>query len=112
MERNQVNLCKSNFWKKVIKIGSVLFILLILLLPIFRATQDDHSRLRTIPDFTLRVKADPIAIAGNTALNNTASSGNGTVNYPYIIENKIINASGATNGINITNTNAYFIIRN
>lgn len=112
MERNNLNLRKKNTWKQAIKMVSVLFILLILLLPIFRAIQDNYSKLRTIPDFTLRVKAAPIAIVGNTALNNTASSGNGTVNNPYIIEDKIINASAANSGINITNTNAYFIIRN
>ncbi|MDD1777291.1 MAG: hypothetical protein LUQ65_03910, partial [Candidatus Helarchaeota archaeon] len=104
MERSKVNLRKGNTWKQAIKMTSVLFILLILLLPIFQAIQDDHSKLRTMPDFPLSVKAEPIVIVGNTALNNTASSGNGTVNNPYIIEDKIINASAANNGINITNT--------
>lgn len=113
MEKSKLDLWKKGGWRKLIKIMSVTFIVLILLLPIFRSIQDDHSRLRTMPDFALRVRADPISIDGNTALNNTARSGNGTVNNPYIIENKVINASGkANNGISIQNTNAYFIFRN
>ena len=42
---------------------------------------------------------------------NGVSAGNGSVDNPYIIENWDINTSSA-NGIDIRNTNAYFIIRN
>jgi hypothetical protein len=47
----------------------------------------------------------------NFTVANGVSSGNGTASNPYIIENWDINASSA-NGIDISNTNAYFIIRN
>jgi parallel beta-helix repeat protein len=54
-----------------------------------------------------------VSINGNLALSAAASSGNGSVGNPYIIKDKIINASGAgTHGISISNTNAYFILRN
>ena len=63
-------------------------------------------------DAEFSVKADtPIAIYGNAALNATASAGNGTAGDPYIIENYVINASSA-HGINISNTDPYFILRN
>jgi len=57
---------------------------------------------------------DPIYIVGNdnfTPANGVNGGGSGTENDPYVIENWVINASGA-NGIQIWNTTAYFIIRN
>jgi predicted TIM-barrel fold metal-dependent hydrolase len=42
---------------------------------------------------------------------NGVVSGSGTVSDPYIIENWVIDASGA-NGIDIQNTAAYFVVRN
>ena len=62
----------------------------------------------------LRVCADPpLEINGNTELADAASSGDGSSGNPYIIQNKVINASGlAKNGIYIQNTNAHFILRN
>ena len=59
----------------------------------------------------LKIKASPIGIDGNDELKNTASSGNGLALDPYILEDYIINASGSS-GINISNTNAYFTLRN
>ena len=54
-----------------------------------------------------------IYINGNNQLNNTATSGNGTINNPYIIENQVINSSGAgIPSIMILNTDAYFEVRN
>ena len=59
---------------------------------------------------------DPIFINGNSqfTLANGVSGGSGTVGDPYIIENWIIDDSGASevNGITILNTTAYFTIRN
>ncbi len=58
---------------------------------------------------------DVIFIDGNTMFSNNASSegwfGNGNYSNPYIIENYEINAS-IGHGIEIRNTNLYFIIRN
>ena len=54
-----------------------------------------------------------LSINGDPALDAAASSGNGSAGNPYIIQDRIINASGAgTHGIYIRNTNAYFILRN
>ena len=54
----------------------------------------------------------PILIAGNSGFTATSgvTSGSGTALDPYVIEGWDINASTA-NGIQISNTNAYFIIR-
>ena len=58
---------------------------------------------------------DTIFIDGNNMFADNASSegwnGNGTYNNPYIIENYEIDAS-IRHGIEIRNTNSYFIIRN
>ena len=58
---------------------------------------------------------DAIFIDGNNMFANNASSegwiGSGTYSNPYIIENYEINAS-VRHGIEIRNTNLYFIIRN
>jgi parallel beta-helix repeat protein len=59
------------------------------------------------------VTRDPILIDGNAGFTpaNGVTSGSGTENNPYIIEGWDIKASSA-NGIEIRNTDAYFIIRN
>jgi len=56
---------------------------------------------------------DPISINGNAQFTsaNGVVSGSGTQSDPYIIENWDINANTAK-GIEIRNTNVYFIIRN
>jgi parallel beta-helix repeat protein len=55
---------------------------------------------------------NPISINGNKDFNQTfVTSGNGTITNPYIIENYTISASKA-HGIQIKDTNAYFIVRN
>ncbi len=53
-----------------------------------------------------------IIIQNNYELNQTASSGNGTLSNPYIIEDKSIDANGNTFGILINNTNKYFSLIN
>jgi parallel beta-helix repeat protein len=55
----------------------------------------------------------PIYIDSNASFTaaNGVTSGSGTENDPYIIENWSINASSA-NGIEIKSTNVYFVIRN
>lgn len=66
------------------------------------------------PAAELIISVDPpLAINGNIALNNTASSGNGTTGNPYILEDYVIDANlfGA-HGIYIQNTDAHFILRN
>lgn len=58
------------------------------------------------------LNSPPISILGNAGLNATATSGDGSLANPYIIENTIVNASGSAYGIAISDTNAYFILRN
>ncbi|MFO8019767.1 MAG: NosD domain-containing protein [Promethearchaeia archaeon] len=54
----------------------------------------------------------PISIDGNDQLNESSyTTGNGTYDDPYVIEDYVINASDA-HGIYIRNTDAYLIIRN
>jgi parallel beta-helix repeat protein len=54
----------------------------------------------------------PLEIDGNAQLNATATSGNGTLGWPFVIEGKVINASGSGKpAIFIRNTNAHFILR-
>ena len=56
----------------------------------------------------------PIFINGDgsfTPANGVNGGGSGTADDPYIIENWVIDASGA-HGISIQNTTAYFIVRN
>jgi len=59
------------------------------------------------------VPHDPLYIDGNAGFTpaNGVTSGSGTENDPYIIENWDISAENA-NGIGIRNTTVYFIIRN
>ena len=58
----------------------------------------------------------PIDISSNANFITTASSeswqGNGSINNPFIIENYYINVTTNTDGIVISNTDLYFIIRN
>ncbi len=85
----------------------------LLILPLFYQIKpqstllsDTHPKLKLLNGVTL-------SINGNPALASAASSGDGSAETPYIIKDKIINASGAgTHGIYIRNTNAYFILRN
>ncbi|MCJ7720053.1 MAG: hypothetical protein MUO36_01130, partial [Candidatus Hadarchaeum sp.] len=56
----------------------------------------------------------PILINGNgdfTSANGVNGGGDGSAGSPWIIENWVIDASGA-NGIDIQNTTAYFVVRN
>src|SRR5207249_9205604 len=54
----------------------------------------------------------PIFINGNNGFtaNNGVTGGSGTSSDPYIIENWLITTSGS--GIEIDNTNAFFVITN
>jgi len=54
----------------------------------------------------------PILIVSNNDFETLNFTGNGTYLDPYIIANLYINSSGATNGIEIHNTNVHFIIIN
>jgi len=72
-----------------------------------------HSVRSPLTKVEIRAKADsPIWINNNNDLKNIASSGNGTQTYPYIIEDYIINGSASAHGIQISNTDVHFIIRN
>lgn len=73
--------------------------------------KDNHPLMKPVIDG--RVQRPPIYIDGNANFTSTngVTGGSGTVSDPYIIENYDINASTA-HGIEIRNTNVYFIIRN
>jgi parallel beta-helix repeat protein len=74
---------------------------------------DFHSSQSPLAKSELRIKADsPIWINDNDDLKSIASSGNGSQILPYIIENYVINGSASPHGIQISNTNVHFIIRN
>ena len=56
--------------------------------------------------------ADPtVSVNGNAGFTPAGFSGTGAPGDPYILENKNIDASSA-NGIDIENTDAYFVIKN
>jgi len=56
---------------------------------------------------------DPVAIDGEIALaaSDIVIDGNGSWDNPYIIEGWIINSTGHTNALEISNTNSHIIIR-
>ncbi|MBU4144229.1 MAG: right-handed parallel beta-helix repeat-containing protein [Candidatus Thermoplasmatota archaeon] len=62
-----------------------------------------------------RISADPFVIANNDGFEGcmNVTGGNGTVGNPWLIENLDIDGSAFSQpGISISNTDAYFIIRN
>jgi len=75
--------------------------------------QKDFTPAPAPKDLSKYTSRDPIYIDSNAGFNETngVSSGDGSASNPYIIENWDINASSA-NGIDVRNTNAYFVIRN
>lgn len=52
-----------------------------------------------------------ISISGNDELNQTATSGNGTILNPFIIEGLTINGNGSLYCILVNNTDKFFIIK-
>jgi len=85
-----------------IVIGAALVGIILLVLVLSIVIQKENNREHA-----------PIFINGDNQFTsaNGVTSGSGTANDPYIIENWAINASG-THGITIQSTTAYFIIRN
>ncbi|MGA1847971.1 MAG: NosD domain-containing protein [Thermoplasmatota archaeon] len=71
------------------------------------------SNMEGAPDTPTVEGRDPIHISGNSGFNSTngVSSGSGTAEDPYIIENLTVNEKDRR-GIKINNTDAYFILRN
>ena len=62
---------------------------------------------------TSNIITSPINITNDIQLAAQTSTGNGSRNNPYIIENLVIsNCSTGINGISIQNTNKYFILQN
>lgn len=87
-------------------------ILLITSISLILSLQLDISNDQNDTNVGIEIK-NFIYINGNNQLNNTATSGNGTINNPYIIDNQVINSSGeGIPSIMILNTDAYFEIRN
>ncbi len=72
-------------------------------------TLDTNGVLMTAGNF----EDDVISIDGNSALADNATSGSGTLNDPYLIEDlRIKPSSNNTPGISIKNTDAHFRIEN
>jgi parallel beta-helix repeat protein len=105
---------------------SFLTIIFIILLGISNVTFDNSSVSELIyynedninfqKDLRISINHQPIFIDGNHYFNQTAFNngwnGNGSYNNPYIIENYTIYAINNEPGIEIRNTNVYFIINN
>ena len=65
-------------------------------------------------DDLLNSSSNPISISDNLQLASQSSSGDGSSDYPYIIENLIISncVYPAYSGVRVENTDKYFILRN
>lgn len=62
---------------------------------------------------TTILKHSPINITKNAELATMAITGDGSNTNPYIIENFLINSCKKNeSGINVQNTNKYFVLRN
>lgn len=76
----------------------------------------DPGTLRKFPDPVFRNSAlprtSPIAITDNAHFTTYASSGDGSKNDPWIIEDFLIECNGTGIGIGIQDTTDYFIVRN
>lgn len=73
------------------------------------------NSIQTLPEKSFKITSlanAPITISGNAQLANWSSSGNGSRENPYIIANYTINCTANTNGVNIQNTNKYFVLMN
>ncbi len=74
---------------------------------------DNYLKVESLSNVRIKTCIKVFNINGNAQLQAAASSGNGTYDDPYIIEDLVINEGGSSNFcIYIENTNAYFILRN
>ncbi len=75
---------------------------------------NSNSSMTVVSESSLGIQTDPpVIIYNNTAFSWYASSGTGSQNQPYIIENFVIDGNAKSDiCIDIRNTDAYFIIRN
>ena len=91
--------------KKATKKIITLLILLLATAPLFSTVhlKEDNESLG---DSNSRLSMKALTINGNSQLNSTASAGNGTAATPYILEGYV------NESISISNTDAYFILRN
>ncbi|MFX0098001.1 MAG: right-handed parallel beta-helix repeat-containing protein, partial [Candidatus Hodarchaeota archaeon] len=105
MQSNQ----KGLFRKLVFILVGVFFVILINASSINPKSQETFINNGVTPNFPDL----PISVNGNAGLATVASSGSGTYDDPYIIEDLIIDGSSyAQHLIQVTNTDAYLIIRN
>lgn len=88
-------------------IFSLFFAFIMISLPIDNPNHAENS------GFYIKTSAATILIDGDDELALNASTGDGSEENPYIIENYVIDANGLNaHGISINNTRKYFIIRN
>jgi len=104
---------EGNRVKKIAKLLVLTLIISMCFPALVNINQSQYNVLPNKAESALNIKSDPaIFIDGNKQLNNTATAGNGTMEFPWILENYTICISSGTPGIRIENTNEYFILRN
>ncbi len=87
--------------KRALVLLILLFTITLLLSPVF-----PKGNNKGLVDINSRLQIKAVTIDGNSQLSAAASAGNGTKANPYILEGYI------NETITISNTNAYFILRN
>ena len=76
---------------------------------------NSNNSVHTLPQKSFKstsLISTPINILGNAQFVNWSSSGNGSSENPYIIENYHISCNFNANGVSVQNTNKYFVLGN
>jgi parallel beta-helix repeat protein len=98
----------GSFKMKIRKTIFLITVIIALLLPIL----NQKNGLLVNRNEKININVDPIvAVNGNSGFSGSGFTGFGTESQPYILENKVIDGGGLS-CISITDTDAYFIIRN
>ena len=113
-----------SYWTGVLYMNTKILVLVILLVFLFIFTSTTTHTTTTECKNTTKTQMKevfssvnfgntPIAITSNAQLAAQATSGDGSSDNPYILENYSISNCGPNiNGVSIENTNKYFILRN
>lgn len=104
---------EGNRMKRKIKWLSILFSILLVIMPFLTTIQPKLSTSMYDSDAPLKKRFDYIDIIGFPSFQSAANGGGtGTPGDPFIIENLTLDLSGYDNGISIFGTGYHFIIRN
>ena len=96
------------------KIGALLLIFTLFMMSFMFVFKVEMALDTISSDINIEIKGDPlIEIEGNAELEaaNMSAGADGSEGNPYVIRDKMINGNGSY-CINITNTDAYFILEN